>query len=406
MISRQIICALVAASLAACSSSPSGSFAPQPSSEIARAASGARGAGTFATLYSFKGSPDGALPLAPLTYANGTFYGTTSQGGTANANGDGTVFSLTLSGGERVLYSFGGSPDGEFPQSGLTAAGSSFFGTTPNGGAATNGAVYGVDASGAEALVYSFQGGNDGALPTGALVNVGGVLYGTTSAGGGTDCNSGLGCGTVFKVDPSGAQTVIYRFQGGSDGAVPSAALVASHGALYGTTFFGGDTNCSFRGCGTIFKVTTGGKETVEYRFKGKRDGANPSAGLFALNGKFYGTTSSGGAGHGTVFEWNRMGHDRVLHRFAGRNDGKDPEAGLVSLNGTLYGTTFAGGKHGFGTIFAVLPSGGENVLHSFADKADGANPSADLIAVGDVLYGTAKTGGESGAGTVFSIAP
>lgn len=364
-------------------------------------------AGAFTSLYSFKGDPDGAFPLAPLLFAGGSLYGTTSQGGAATANGDGTVFKITPSGTESVVYAFLGSPDGEFPQGGLTPLGGSLYGTTPNGGTASSGVVYTVDGSGVEKIVYSFAGGNDGAAPTGNLVNLNGTLYGTTLGGGGTDCSSGFGCGTVFKIDPSGTESVLYRFQGGADGANPSAGLIPFKGALYGTTFFGGGTGCNFRGCGTVFKIDTSGAESIVHSFEGGRDGANPSADLVALNNVLYGTTSSGGGSgnNGTVFEVRAGGREHVIHRFKGRPDGKDPEAGLIAVNGTLYGTTFGGGKRGFGTVFSVTPDGTETILHTFTNKADGANPSADLIAVDGVLYGTAKTGGTAGLGTVFSMA-
>ncbi|MGB8521255.1 MAG: choice-of-anchor tandem repeat GloVer-containing protein [Candidatus Tumulicola sp.] len=401
----QLLIAFLARALAACSSGPGASLTPASNRAAVSQPESRQATGSFTPLYSFKSVPDGAFPLTPLIYVNGTFYGTTSQGGAVTANGNGTAFTITPSGSEHVLYSFLGAPDGQFPQSGLTPIGTLLYGTTPNGGSTSNGTVYSVDSSGVEKVLYSFKGGRDGALPTGTLVNVNGTLYGTTSAGGGTDCNSGSGCGTVFKVDASGAEKVIYRFKGGDDGATPAAGFILSNGRLYGTTYFGGDTTCSFRGCGTIFKVTTSGTETVEYRFAGGHDGTNPSADLLAMDGKFYGTTSSGGsAGHGTVFEWHRKGHDLVLHQFKGQADGSDPEAGLIAVGATLYGTTYAGGKRGFGTVFSILPSGEETVLYSFTNHDDGSNPSADLIAVGNVLYGTAKDGGTSGFGTVFSF--
>ncbi len=361
----------------------------------------------FTSLYSFKGNPDGAFPLAPLVQVGGNLYGTTSQGGTANANGDGTIFKITPSGDETVLYSFAGSPDGQFPQAGLIALKGLLYGTTPNGGTSANGTVFTSTKKGAEKVLYSFMGGTDAAGPTAGLLNVNGTLYGTTLAGGGTECNSGIGCGTVFKIDPSGTESVLYRFQGGTDGQAPSGALVFVKGMLYGTTFFGGGSSCNFRGCGTIFKVDPAGTESVIHSFKGGSDGANPDAGLIDLNGRLYGTTSSGGGSKndGTVFHITTAGKETVIHRFKGRSDGADPESGLLAVKGTLYGTTFAGGQSDFGTVFQMTTKGAETVLHSFTFGADGGNPSASLIRVKGTLYGTTKTGGTAGFGTVYSIA-
>ena len=111
--------------------------------------------------------------------------------------------------------------------------------------------------SGTETTLHVFAGGNDGASPAAGLTELRGVFYGTTTAGGGTGCG-GDGCGTIFSVTPGGAYNVIYSFQGGSDGQRPAAQLLVWHGALYGTTVYGGGTGCSgggYAGCGTVFRL-------------------------------------------------------------------------------------------------------------------------------------------------------
>ena len=259
----------------------------------------------FNVVYDFKGFPDGAFPLAGLTDVDGVFYGTTSQGGSANASGDGTVFKITPGGKETVVYSFIAGADGQFPQAGLIAAGGLLYGTTPNGGEpAGSGTVFSVSPTGSEKVLYSFAAGADGAGPQAGLLDLNGTFYGTTATGGGGNCADGLGCGTVFKIAPSGAETVLHRFAGGSvDGQLPSAALVDAGGTLYGTTFFGGGSGCNFRGCGTVFKITPSGEFAIVYSFMGGSDGANPSAGMVSVDGTLYGTTSEGGANDdGTVF--------------------------------------------------------------------------------------------------------
>jgi uncharacterized repeat protein (TIGR03803 family) len=395
--------------LSACSTRTAGGLPAVPDASgqsVVRQAS--PDVGTFVSLYSFKSVPDGAFPLAPLALVNGVLYGTTNQGGTVTADGEGTVFKITPGGSETVLHSFTGNPDGELPQAGLTAVNGVFYGTTASGGADSGGAVFTITKTGVENIVYSFTGGSDGTGPTAALTAIKGTLYGTTIGGGGGPCASGFGCGTVFKIDPAGTETVLHRFQGGSDGQAPAAGFTIVNGTLYGTTFFGGGSGCNGKGCGTIYKVDPSGSTTVVYAFKGGADGANPDAGLLNVGGTLYGTTSDGGGkpNRGTIFNVSTSGTETVLHRFKGL-DGADPEAGLVSVGGTLYGTTFAGGRKSLGTIFSITPAGSFTRLHSFSGTADGSNPSATLSAVTGTLYGTTKTGGNAGGfGTIFSLKP
>jgi uncharacterized repeat protein (TIGR03803 family) len=261
--------------------------------------------GTETVPHNFGSSGDGADPEADLVNVNGTFYGTTALGG---ANDYGTVFSITPSGAESVLYSFkGGMGDGEFPDAGLVNVKGTLYGTTQNGGG-TNcdekygcGTVFSVTRSGTETMLYRFKAGSrDGAQPFANLINVSGTLYGTTLAGGASHD------GTVFKISTSGAETVLYSFKGyPSDGEAPLAGLIDVNGKLYGTTSEGG-AKCvqSRRGCGAVFALTTSGSETLLHKFRGgSGDGADPEASLVNVNGTLYGTTHSGGANNeGTVF--------------------------------------------------------------------------------------------------------
>jgi uncharacterized repeat protein (TIGR03803 family) len=132
---------------------------------------------------------------------------------------------------------------------------------------------------------------------------------------------------------------------------------------------------------GTIFEVNTSGVERVLYNFKGGTDGANPYADLIAANGVLYGTTARGGANNaGTVLEVSKAGVESVLHSFGSGTDGSIPYGRLADVNGALYGTTAAGGASGYGTVFAVSASGAERVLHSFQGSPDGAVPYAGLV--------------------------
>jgi uncharacterized repeat protein (TIGR03803 family) len=316
---------------------------------------------------------------------------------------------------EAVLYSFcteTGCPDGETPQAGLVDLNGSLYGATPSGGAQKDGTIFSVDPkSGTETLVYAFcsqQKCIDGKAPYGGLLKSNGLLYGTTYQGG------TYGAGTVFAIDPATkVETVLHSFGSGTDGGYPWSTLIAIQGVLYGTTKYGGTGDCS-SGCGTVFSLDSKtGVETVLYRFAGDTDGALPVAGLLNVNGKLYGTTTIGGSGnYGTVFSVDPgTGAEAVVHRFQNNDvDGILPESGLVDLNGTLYGTTSEGGDYGPGTVYSLdSDTGDEAVLYSFcrlANCVDGAEPIAGLHNVKGVLYGTAYKGGPHGGGAVFSLDP
>lgn len=257
-------------------------------------------------LYNFKGGPNGEQPLAGLTFLNGTLYGTTYGGAYYYFRQNGTAFSITTAGRQKVLHKFGiGSGyDGFNPEGDLAVLNGTLYGTTYSGGANYDGTVYSLTTGGQESVIYTFTGGNgdgDGSQPQAGLVALNGTLYGTTSEGG----SGGLpiGCGTVFSVTPAGQESIVYNFQCGADGADPIAGLIVVNGNLYGTTYYGGGTGCHDSGCGTIFSVTTSGTERVVHAFNGGSTGAYPAAALTLFNGKLYGTTESGGTKNaGTVF--------------------------------------------------------------------------------------------------------
>jgi uncharacterized repeat protein (TIGR03803 family) len=319
--------------------------------------------GTEAVLHSFKSKPGGTIPYAALLNVSGTLYGTTNYGGPSCAKpGCGTVFTITPPGKETLLYSFGsGSGDGTEPAAALIDVSGTLYGTTSGGGAnciSTGGCgtVFTITPSGKETVIHSFGGSGDGVYPVAELINVKGTLYGTTFLGGASNE------GTVFAITTSGKESVLYSFKGGTaDGARPDAGLTNFHGTLYGTTNFGGATGCT-AGCGTVFALTTSGAETVLHSFGGSGDGGHPQADLINVNGTFYGTTSEAGANCspssacGTVFAMSASGAETVLHSFGPSGDGTYPLAGLIDVKGTLYGTTNFGGANAAGTVFALSP--------------------------------------------------
>jgi uncharacterized repeat protein (TIGR03803 family) len=317
-------------------------------------------------LNEFNGS-DGALPssLGILSRdVQGNLYGTTNYGGDLSycgGEGCGTVFKIDKTGHETVLYAFTGSNgDGAYPEGGVILDESgNLYGTTNNGGAVNAGTVFKIDKAGHETVLHSFteSSNGDGAAPDNNLVeDAAGNLYGTTFAGGitGGPCGALSGCGTVFKIDKAGHETVLYAFTGSNgDGNEPDCRLVFDkEGNLYGTTILGG---IGVSGSGTVFKLTKNGKETwketILYKFTGT-DGDQPSGSIvFDGAGNLYGTTYYGGSfGYGTVFKLTKAQKEKetVLHNFSGGKDGNGPVMGVVIDNaGSLYGTTQIGGDLG-----------------------------------------------------------
>ncbi len=372
-------------------------------------------AGGFKTLYFFGDSYDGENPLAGLLYVDGLFYGTTYAGGSSFY---GTVFSITPSGVERVLHSFAGGSDGADPYATLIDVDGTFYGTTAVGGTGTGcdrnggcGTVFTISPSGSEHVIYSFNGGSDGSIPAAGLVYDRGAFYGTTYNGGTAGCTLNLGCGTVFKVTRAGSERVLHRFKGGTDGTLPAAALAVFDGLLYGTTSYGG----KYAG-GTVFSISRSGNERVLHSFGNGSDGVNPLGGLVASHGVLYGTTPSGGsttncgAGCGILYKVTTSGSESIVYAFKGGIDGEYPQAPPIDVRGTLYGTTYHGGTESYcplscGTIYKVTPRGKEQILYRFLFPS-GAGPASGVIDVNHTLYGTAYYGGSGsfgGNGAVFS---
>lgn len=381
-------------------------------------AEGAAETGKEKVIYNFSSGEDGANPWAGLIAdARGNLYGTTINGGAGNS---GTVFKVTPGGDEKVLYTFKGRRDGFSPYGGLLAdAMGNLYGTTTGGdgfvtgyyGFGQFGTVFKLTPEGKKTVLHYFGGRvrSDGAFPYGGLIaDATGNLYGTTYGGGDLPCIEG--CGTVFKLTPEGQESVLHKFTAADgEGGHPYGHLVAdAMGNLYGTTASGGTGS----GYGTVFKLTPEGEETVLYSFKGGSDGAYPYAGLLAdAIGNLYGTTSGGDANdYGTVFKLSPEGEETVLYSFTGGSDGAYPSFGaelIADAEGNLYGTTSHGGSSGYGTVFKLSPQGEETVLYFFMGGSDGTYPFGGLLAdaMGN-LYGTAEAGGSAGnnSGVVFKV--
>jgi len=372
---------------------------------------------TETNLHFFVGFPsDGADSRAKLVQGgDGNFYGTTYGGG---MNNNGTVFRISPGGSYTSLYSFVGSPTGGgHPQAGLVqGSDSNFYGTTYLGGSVNSGTVFRISPSGTYTTLYSFVGyPTDGNGPLGELVQgTDANFYGTTYYGGTNSCS----CGTVFRISPSGTYTSLYSFGSSAiDGASPEAGLVqGSDGNFYGTTSVGGtSTNCGPTGCGTMFRISPSGSYTSLYSFGNyTNDGAAPAGLVQGSDGNFYGTTYLGGLitlcanGCGMVFRINPSGSETNLYSFVGSpNDGQEPAAGLVQgSDGNFYGTTLEGGAASSGTVFRISSSGSYSNLYSFKGNSNDGGWPIDLPVQGinGNFYGTTQFGGTNGHGAIFEM--
>jgi uncharacterized repeat protein (TIGR03803 family) len=326
--------------------------------------------GTFTVLYTFTGTTadHNAQPIYPygrlLQASDGNFYGTTSEGP--------AVFRMTPAGSVTILTFLGGGSYGNLIQGGD----GNFYGTTAFGGAGTcspdrsavcffengSGTVFRMTPGGALTTLHVFTGGADGSKPyTGLILASDGSFYGTTQAG-------AAGFGTVFKIRADGTFTTLYTFTGGADGAYPYAALIqASDGNFYGTTLNrGGPADA-----GTLFRMTPAGALTVLHAFTGfnspdntprpgqATDGAFPVGALVqGRDGNLYGTTGGGGGlGGGTAFVISLAGNYAQVFPFSGLSEGSSPTSGLiVASDGNFYGTCQYGGIRNMGAIFRMTP--------------------------------------------------
>jgi uncharacterized repeat protein (TIGR03803 family) len=315
------------------------------------------------------GSKDGCIPKAALIRdAAGSLYGTTAAcGGTANG---GIVFKVDTTGNETILHRFTGGKDGATPVASLLLDSSgNLYGTTSTGGDSSChyygssgcGTIFKISAAGKFSVLHVFAGAEGASPQAGLIQGPDGNFYGTT-AGGGTVLS-----GTVYRMTKSGNVTVLYSFSAGAnpDGWQPASLLLFdSAGNLYGTTQNGGsDPNaCNGFGCGSVFKLDSAGTETLLHSFTGNFDGQFPSSLVMDSAGNLYGETQ-GGDSVGTVFKVDPLGNETVLHVFEGGTDGQHPCCNLVmDKRGALYGTTEIGGVtpgfggQGGGVIFKITP--------------------------------------------------
>lgn len=374
------------------------------------------GAQTFTTVASFDGS-DGYGPQGPLVQGlDGKLYGVASSGGGSTVcqkPGCGTVFEMPIGGTLTLLHAFDGS-DGNGPVGLVLGTNGEFYGSTAQGVKETwSGSVFDVTDTGTLSTLASFHGGNYVHPEAPVVEGINGNFYGTIPAGG------TQGLGAIFEVTPSGTLTTLHSF-GGTDGEFPYAALVqATDGNLYGATTQGG----THQG-GTIFRITPAATFSTIYNFCSKKncvDGSAPFGTLVqGTDGNLYGTANYGGAnntsgcngnGCGTVFRITTGGELTTVHSFcseANCADGAAPETGLAQANdGSFYGTTHVGGTEGHGTVFRITSAGVLTTLHDSGTKDGLYGPL--MQATDGTLFGTTINGGTSsqcasGCGTIYSL--
>ena len=302
------------------------------------------------------------------------------------------------------------------------------YGTTISGGANNGGSVFKITPGGKLTPIYSFCAQTncaDGGGPhAGLVLATDGNFYGTTAGGGTNTYCDNFGCGTVFRLTPSGKLTTLYNFcaqTNCTDGTSPYSALVqGTDGNFYGATLEGGKTDCLAgemeSGCGTVFKITPDGKLATLHRFDSSDGGFPMGALVESADGNFYGTTSWGGLHDcggdmffcGTVFKVTPSGKLTVLYEFSGGTDGGPPYAGLIqAVDRSFYGTNVGGNIDEDGTIFKITQKGKLTTLYTFSGGSDEGWPEAPLIqALDGNLYGTTCGCNETQYGTVFKFNP
>jgi uncharacterized protein (TIGR03437 family) len=253
-----------------------------------------------------------------------------------------------------------------------------------------------------------------------------GNLYGVSYTGGTGTCQDVFGtgsCGAVWKITPDGAESVIYSFQPGPEGAYPdpNQIIQGTDGNFYGTTM-GGGSGCTSE-CGTVFKLTPSGTFTTLHAFDGT-DGSSPAALVEGNDGNLYGIASTGGAtcqfaldpGCGTVFMVTPQGSFTLLYTFDSKH-GAGPSSLIKGADGNFYGTTSNGGNvsacpgfsgliaNGCGTVFEITPAGSLTTLYTFQGTSDGTSPSRLIQTVDGNFHGCASVPTEN-QGSVFKLTP
>jgi len=411
---------------------------------------------TYTVLHAFAAGTDGAVPGPIIRDAQGNLYGTTRFGGIVTCGGAfgkdvcGTVYKIDSAGNETVLYRFEGGNNGSNPIAGLVRdAAGNLYGTTQGNGAFGGAAVvFKVDPNGQETSL-DIAGSNACCFDSPLALDAQGNLYGMSPYGGEPNCGlvkNQSGCGTLFKLTPTGNFSVLHVFTG-TDGIQPEGGVVLdSKGNLYGVAAYGGQLSCDYpgwgqprgSGCGTVYKLDNTGNLTVLHTFTGPGDGSFPLGVIIDSAGNLYGIAESGGDviknsnyeyGLGTVFKVDTNGNFSVLFTFAPCNqppctEGQVRNAVYAShlvrdSKGNLYGLQQANDcAKGGGCLFRIDTKGKITDLYDFEGEnegPDGFTPMGVVLGSHDDVYGSMFIGGPpeqectafnftGGCGTVFHL--
>lgn len=408
---------------------------------------------TYTVLHAFDAGTDGAVPGPIIRDAQGNLYGTTRFGGIIDCGEDtcGTIYKIDASGNETVLFRFGGSTNGSNPLSALfrDTAGNLYGTTQGNGFDGGQSVVFKLAPNGNETTLFLAGNVNQGCcLDSPVAVDAQGNIYGMSPFGGVPNCglnNDGLGCGTLFRLSPTGEFTLLHVFDG-KDGMQPEGGVVLDgKGNLYGVAAYGGELSCNYPasgqpsepGCGTIYKLDSKGKFTLLHSFTGPNDGSYPLGLIIDSAGNLYGIAESGGDvipksnyeyGVGTVFKVDTTGAFSLLYTFTPCTqppclNGNPRNAVFAShlardSQGNLYGLEQENDCAGGGCLFRIDPQGNLTVLFDFQGEnegSDGFTPMGIVLGSHDDVFGTMQIGGPpetecadngftNGCGTVFHL--
>lgn len=379
--------------------------------------------------------PNGAAAAGLVKAGDGNFYGVLPSGGPnmcrpALPISCGAIIKVTPAGDQTIFYAFGSvANDGYSPGALILGNDGALYGLTGNGGTyGGGGTFFKITLAGAYTSLYSFGSSpTDGIVPQGIVQGSDGNFYGTTASGGANSCpqipQDGTNCGTVFKITATGVETILHSFgASAADGIEPQAGLVeGDDGAFYGTTSIGGTNQCgsSANSCGTVFKITPTGALTLLHSFGAfSGDGIAPLGALIkGADGAFYGVTPSGGGlrcgwqfGCGTVYRITPSGTLSIVYAFGQENVilGNGPNSLIVGRDGNFYGTTISGGTFqcdSCGTVFRLTPSGTITSLYSFGPvNSTPTRPFALTQGSDGAFYGRNDWGVGADALTFFKL--
>jgi uncharacterized repeat protein (TIGR03803 family) len=348
--------------------------------------------GNFTALYNSSIPGDGRL-TSLVEGSDGNLYGTSEFGGSSNSSmclfigvpqGCGTFFQITTAGTLTVLYSFcsqANCSDGYFPGGLMAGTDGNFYGLA-EGGANGGGTFFQLTPQGLLTTVYNFP------------------APGPAAVGGSQSFYSDMPTRRKFaKLIPGNRLKENQSGPAGATGKNPGSLQV-----FYGSSLSGGTNNE-----GLVFQVTSAGSYNVLYNFCSQpncADGARPNAAVLASDGNLYGTTYQGGmgaycqpgSGCGTIFELTPSGQLTTLYNFCSQPncaDGQQTYSGLLLMQSA--DTVFYG--------IAFLPGGSPNsaLFYSLSNGLNGNSPSATGL---DLSSSSVTAGSNASVTLTATVAP